>query len=433
MTPRIVPLLCLTFSLSAFAPESAHAQTMREVLNGLFVFGGGEQPLTLAGSPGAHGMHFIPSESETNGALLQFFNNSIASSLSSFPLSSTAGSETVVFVSGVPTPTSTSFGPIFAERAQTLGRGRLNAGVNVSRLRFDQVRGIPSEDVQFTFVHDNVGDTTVLGDVTVENDLLLLSLNLDIRAEVYAVYASFGLTDRLDLSVAVPVVDLQIQGTSRAAVQLSTLDSDSALHFFVGTSSDPVLEESTTGMGNATGVGDIAARLKIHVVDGEHWDLGASAELRAPTGREDDFLGTGDVNAKGLLIISGTFGDFAPHTNIGFEYRGSSIDQNELEIVAGFDHRLASWATLAVDLLGSFKVGKEKIDFPDPVTFDEPFRRTVRLTNIPDMRDDVIDGSIGLKLRTGAGLFLITNVLVPLNDGGLRSSPIPTLGLEYTL
>lgn len=51
---------------------------MREVLNGLFVFGGGEQPLTLAGAPGAHGMHFIPSESETNGASLQFFNDSIA-------------------------------------------------------------------------------------------------------------------------------------------------------------------------------------------------------------------------------------------------------------------------------------------------------------------------------------------------------------------
>ncbi len=433
MAPRVVLVLCLICAVPTFNPNSAQAQSMREVLNGLFVFGGGEQPLTLAGSPGAHGMHFIPSESETNGALLQFFNNSIASSLSSFPLSSTAGSETVVFVSGVPTPTSTSFGPIFAERAQTLGRGRLNAGVNVSRLRFDKIRGIPAEDVQFIFVHDNVGDTTVFGDVTVENDLLLLSLNLDVQAEVYALYATFGLTDWLDLSVAVPVVDLQIQGTSRAVVQPSTLESDSALHFFAGTPADPVLEESAATVGSSTGIGDIAARIKLLLADGEHWALGALAELRAPTGREDDFLGTGDMNAKGLLIISGSFGDFAPHTNIGFEYRGSSIDQNEVEIIAGFDHRLASWATLAVDLLGSFKVGDEKIAFPDPVSFDQPFRRRVRLTNIPDMRDDVIDGSIGLKLRTGAGLFLITNVLVPLNDGGLRSSPIPTLGLEYTL
>ena len=431
MLPRVLPLVCMICALSYLAPRPAGGQTMQQVLNELFVFGGGDQPLSLAGSPGAHGMHFIPSESETNQVLLQFFKNSIAASVASFPLSSTAGSETFVFVAGVPTPTSTTLGPIFAERAQTLGRGRVNAGVNVSRLRFDEIRGVGVEDLQFTFIHDNVGDTTLLGDRTVENDLLVLSLNLDIEAETYAFYATFGLTDWLDLSVAVPIVDIEIQGKSTAVVQPSTFESDSALHFFAGTPRDPVLQQNKTETGGATGIGDIAARVKVHVARSENWDLGILGEVRAPTGREEDFLGTGDINAKGLFIASARLGDFGPHANIGFEYRGSSIDQNEVEIIAGFDQGLADWATLAVDLLAAFKVGDKQIAFPEPVTFDLPFRRTVRRTNIPDIRDDVIDGSMGFKFRTGAGLVIITNVLVPLNDGGLRSSPIPTLGVEY--
>ena len=44
-----------------------------------------------------------------------------------------------------------------------------------------------------------------------------------------------------------------------------------------------------------------------------------------------------------------------------------------------------------------------------------------------------MDGSFGFKFQTGGGLIIVTNVLVPLNDGGLRSGVIPTLGLEYTM
>ena len=86
-----------------------------------------------------------------------------------------------------------------------------------------------------------------------------------------------------------------------------------------------------------------------------------------------------------------------------------------------------------MDFLSAFKVGDQELVFPQPVRFDEPFRRTLPATNIPDRNDDIIDGSIGFKFRTGSGLIIVTNVLVPLNDGGLRSSPVPTLGVEYTL
>ncbi len=57
--------------------------------------------------------------------------------------------------------------------------------------------------------------------------------------------------------------------------------------------------------------------------------------------------------------------------------------------------------------------------------------RIIERTNIPNTRDDVIDGAIGVKFRTGSGIVLVANALVALNNGGLRSRVVPTFGLEY--
>ncbi len=436
---------CLILVLPLFSPTAARAQSMQEVLNGLFVFGGGDDPLFLVGTAGqeataVHGNHFIPASSQANGLLISFFNASIGSNVASFPLSSAVASQTFKFVDGVPTPTSNSFGPIFAERAQTVGRGRLNAGLNYSRLRFSDIRGVDLNDIALTFVHQNsdfpgcdeafAADCTIYGVPSFENDVINLDLSLDIDADVFAFYATFGLTDWLDIGVAVPVVDFHIRGTSVGTVVPT---SNPPFHFFGGTQDDPILSATNQSFGSASGIGDIAGRLKALLVRADNWDLGLLGEVRAPSGREEDFLGTGEWNAKGLLIISGTFSDFSPHSNVGFEYRGSDLEQDELEVILGFDQRLSNWATLAVDFLGAFKVGDQTLTFPGDVAYEAPFTRRVSVTNIPNKRDDIIDGSLGFKFQTGGGVIIITNVLVPLNDGGLRSGPIPTVGLEYTL
>lgn len=440
---RMSACMILVLSLLPLAPASG--QTMQDVLGDLFVFGSGDDPLFLIGTAGqeataVHGSHFIPSSSETNGALLSFFTSSVALNVANFPLSSTAASQTFKFVDGVPTPTSNSFGPIFAERAQTIGRGRVNAGVNYSKLAFKRVRGVDLSDVQLVFLHQNADfegcdeifgeDCTLLGVPPLENDIITLDLNLDMNADVFAFYGTFGLTDWLDLSLALPVINFDMRGSSVATV-IPT--SDPAVHFFGGTQEDPALAAEKQTFGSATGIGDIVGRVKALIIPGENWDFGVLAEVQAPTGREEDFLGTGKWNAKGLVIISGTFSDFAPHANVGYEYRGSDLEQDVVEVIAGFDQRLASWATLAIDLLGGFRVGDQKLKFPEDVHIQAPFERTVRVTNIPDRNDDILDGSLGFKFRTGGGLIIITNVLVPLNDGGLRSGVIPTLGLEYTI
>jgi hypothetical protein len=96
----------------------------------------------------------------------------------------------------------------------------------------------------------------------------------------------------------------------------------------------------------------------------------------------------------------------------------------------GFDHLLAPWAALAADVISQLQVGDSKLIMPGIVTITKPLLRTVRTSDIPDMRDDLVNGSIGFKFTTG-GPTIITNALVPLNRGGLRANVLWTFGAEY--
>jgi len=437
--------LVLVCGLALSVPPAAHGQSMEELFDQLFVFGEGNEPLHLTGSAGVpatqlHGSHFIPDQSASNASLLDFIASSIAGNVSNFPLPSTVSSQTFKIVDGVPTPTSTSFGPILAERAQTIGKGRLNAGANYSRLNFSSIRGVSTRDIGLTFIHTNVdfegcdealgADCTDFGIPQVENDLIALTLDLRMDAEVMAFYSTFGLTDWLDMSLAIPIVNFSMRGSSLAQITPST--PEAALHFFGGTPDNPTLEARSAAIdGSTTGLGDVSLRLKARVTNNEKWNFGLLGEARAPTGRQEDFLGTGDWNLRALAIVSGELDNFSPHVNLGYQYRGSDLEQDLVEIVAGFDFLMADWVTLAVDLLGGFRMGESTLEFPEPVQIVAPFRRTVTRTNLPDLRDDVVDGSFGFKFRTGGGVLILANVLVALNDGGLRPDWAPTLGIEY--
>lgn len=416
---------------------------MRDGLNDLFVFAGGDEPLFLAGSAGneatqIHGMHFIPSESATNGALLDVFEGAISANIANFPLSATVSSQTFVFVGGVPSPTSDSYGPIFTERAQTLGRGRFDVGLNVSSIGFSSIRGTPMDDVRFTFVHQNVdfpgcddlfgGDCTEFGIPSIEHDVINLNVSLDLNARIYAFAGTFGVTDWLDLSVAVPVVKLDMVGESVASVVPT---GGQVLHFFGGTPEAPVITSTSFVDESTSGIGDVAVRGKARFMESEDLHLAALAEARLPTGRSEDFLGTGEWSGKVLFLASGRFGAFSPHLNAGYLMRSGSNLPDAFQLAAAFDQRLAEWATFSAELLSEFQVGGSTTRFPEPVTLTAPYVQHVDVTNIPNIRDDRVDGVVGFKFRTGPGIVILTSAMVALNEGGMRANVIPTFGLQF--
>jgi hypothetical protein len=434
-----------------FAPATGGAQasgTLRSKISQLFILGGGEEPLFLGGSADpnnpasiqAHGNHFVPAAVAENASLIGFIGGAIAASVGNVPIATTSGGVTFRFEGGIPVKTSLSSGPIFAERAQTLGRGRASVGIGRSAFRFTTLRGVPMDNISLIFTHENVdfagcaaangGDCALMGIPTLENEIMPFRLNLAVDVTVSTLYATYGVTDRLDVGVIVPLVSTKMHGESTA--QIIPFGPPPAVHFFGGTPSDPVLSASRMVEGSALGLGDVAVRVKLGVHDSPTSGVALLGEARFGTGSADDLLGSGAFSARGLAVISGRIESFAPHLNIGYLYHSRTAERtwnDAVLVTGGFDQLLSDRVTLAADVVSELQVGRSRLQLPGPVTYDRPYHRVIEPTTIPDQRDDLITGSFGAKLALPRGFTLVGNALVPLNRGGMRPDIIYTTGV----
>ncbi|MBI3793088.1 MAG: hypothetical protein HY275_19725 [Gemmatimonadetes bacterium] len=431
------------------ASTSLGSSGLSSLLQSLFRFGSTEVELSLPGSTGSglpgvivHGSHFIPSAVASNGSLLGFVTNFIGGAASNVPLTSAGGGTTFRFENGVPVATTISPGPIFAERAQTLGRGRAAFGVTRTQTEFNEIRGVPLKDLRLVFTHQNItnaefpgcdslfaGNCNQMGFPAYENDVIRVDLNLQIQSTVTSFFFTYGLTDFMDLSVTVPFVQTSLRGTSVA--NIDPFGGTVALHYFAGTFSQPVLQATKSVEGDASGVGDVSARLKIGLGSGPKGSMALLLDGRFATGNANDLLGSGAFAGRALAVLSARFDNFSPHLNAGYLYRAGDIQNSAVLGTIGFDHLMAPWAMIACDLLTEFQVGENKVQLPQKVNFDYPFARTMDVSNIPNTRDDIVNASFGVKLRTFDSFNTVANVLIPLNKGGLRPNLLWTLGAEY--
>src|ERR1700730_548622 len=147
---------------AALLPASLTAQSfnLRDLLTDFL-----RQGITLAPPQApfpSHETHFIGADSPQFQAVQQL-NQQIANQLSTFPLASSAGGFTYTFDPnlGVFSRTTDSFGPIYAERADTIGRGRFNLGLSYSHYTFDHMNDLSLRNggLKLVFSHiDTNGD-----------------------------------------------------------------------------------------------------------------------------------------------------------------------------------------------------------------------------------------------------------------------------------
>jgi hypothetical protein len=442
---RLLALACVA-SLVASSPSSA--QHLRDRFSDLFIFGPGQDPLFLAGSGDpnnpaslqAHGLHFIPASNAENASLIAFISDALGASVANIPIGSTSGGETFRFEGGAPVRTSTSAGPIFAERAQTLGRGRVLAGISRTGFRFATLRGVDMHNIGLTFTHQNVdfpgcdaqfgGDCSLLGVPVLENDVMNFRLSIDLNVQVTSLYVTYGVTDRFDFGLVVPIVQANFQGESDAEIE--PFGGPTAAHFFAGTTDNPVLTAHRQSLGSAAGLGDVALRLKVNLRDTPNASFAFLVDGRFPTGSEEDLLGSGKFAGRAVAIFNSRIGDFSPHLNAGYLHHAGTQQNDAVLGTVGFDDRMAENVTLAADLVTELQVGDSKLHLPAPVNYEAPFRRTVIPTNIPEIRDDIVNGSFGFKITPARNTTAVLNALFPLNRGGLRANLVYTAGIEYT-
>ncbi|HEY7029658.1 MAG TPA: hypothetical protein VH438_18725 [Gemmatimonadales bacterium] len=430
--------------VSGLATFPLHAQShmssgggLRDLIPELFQFGDCGEPLCLNSNVNAatgHGSHYIGSTVQGTDNLIGFLSGAIAAAVSSFPVSTATSAVTFRFEGGRPVREIRSAGPIFGERVQTLGKGRLLLGVNLTAISFNSVRGVPLDNVTFNFTHQNTSrgsffpQDSALGSPAFENDVIAVNTSINFNLQTALVFLTYGLSDRIDLGVELPLVHSDLNGGSIAHV---TPFTNPTPHFF-GTSANPSLLAGSSIDGSATGIGDVGARLKVNLGGSDRGAFGILVDGRFPTGNEDDFQGSGEYAVRGLGIVSGRFGNFSPHLNAGYLWRSGKSLTDAVLATAGFDQLMAPWATLAVDLITQWQVGTNPLVLPGTVTFTTPYLRHVQPTNIPDRDDDLIDGSVGFKFLIGNQLILVTNALVPLNSGGMRANWAGTIGIERT-
>ena len=127
----------LALASSAFAQGS-----LSEILPRLLSESVTMPSTTWARVPGnPHEGHFLPAAAQLTAPYA--LNGALVTQLSTFPLGSSSGGFTYSTdaKTGIPQRNSTNFGPAFAERALTNGKGRWSAGFSFQHVEFDRFEG----------------------------------------------------------------------------------------------------------------------------------------------------------------------------------------------------------------------------------------------------------------------------------------------------
>ena len=165
-----------------------------------------------------------------------------------FPTGTSAGGFTWTFddTLRVPVRRNRSFGPMFAERPFTTGKGKLNVGAAFQHTTFSSVGGRSLTDLEWSIAYDD--------GCCIDRRTSSLSVQLD-RTIVSATY---GLHNKIDLAAIVPFGTARVTGFS----SLYGLESGVEGTF------------RTDRNGSSSGIGDILVRTKVALLASDGFDVG---------------------------------------------------------------------------------------------------------------------------------------------------------------
>jgi hypothetical protein len=468
---RKATTISLAVWLLAVLPTEAPAQNLAGVVKHLF------DVSTINAPSGTvnHASHFFLGGENLTLTTRQL-NVAIAAQLATFPLASSSGGFTFAQNDrGEIVPTSTTFGPSFAERGVTIGRNQFNFGFTFQRTEYDSFEGLAldSGELQFVRQHNNccpptnnnpAAETDFAPDF--ERDLLVSRLRATIENRTTAFFANYGVTDRFDLGLAVPIVTVDLDATVDAQILRTATAATPTVHSFDGQGSALA---SFSNAGSATGVGDILVRAKYNLYRTPTAAFAAALDLRLPTGDKDDLLGTGATQTQVFFIGSGEYGTFSPHVNFGYTFSNGetsaeaasvesadvtqlalpvAVDSDPLDLSVpdeinytfGFNVAVVPRVTVGFDVRGRTlrdvpRFGLQNTTYVNrgpgtlpsaSVTVDDEVSIESTSGNLNQLL-----GVVGGKINLGGTFLLNLTLLFPMNDDGLKPKPTPVIGFDY--
>jgi len=360
------------------------------------------------------------------------FGVALTSQLAAVPLPSPASGFTYEFDSdlGVFQRTSQSFGPILAERAETIGGGRFTFGFTYQNFTFDTIEGLDIDTIPAVFTHDSA---ELRGG---REDVVSTVNSVDARVNQFTAFISYGLTDRLDLSLAIPMVSTDLTVISNATVRrIGTVDPE--IHFFRDVEDTVGDRRTFTAFGSASGIGDLTLRLKGRMAG----SMAVGLDVRVPTGDEENLLGVGAAGIRPFIVLSRSSRAFSPHINAGYLWNGSSVLAgnpatgeaadlpDQVTYIVGADFGVSQRFTFVLDVIGTYLIDAPRLNQSTFHALDG--RTTFPTVSFTEESYNLLSGAVGFKLNVVESLLVDVNLLFNLDNNGLRDKITPLVGFEY--
>ena len=296
---------------------------------------------------------------------------------------------------------SESFGPLFVERSLTAGTLWPAFGATYQETHFNRIDGRPLSDG--TLVATAARLTGAADPFDVE------TVALRLRTRTLTLSANVGVSDRVDISAALPIVRLTMSGE-----RVDTLR---------GT---PFLQ--ATASVDASGVGDLVLRAKYNALRRGGTGMAIGAEAHLPTGDEENLLGAGEFSLRPRLIGSVERGGVSVHSELGYSFGGLSraLDYAAAVSVAASDRVTFIGEMLGRRLESGGRIVETVASHPTLVGVE-----TIRLTGVPEATYRALAvGSV--KWNVTQTWLLSASVLRPMTTAGLTARVIPSVGVEYS-
>ncbi len=244
--------------------------------------------------------------------------------VSTAPLGTSTGGFTFTYDNQLGTfvRSSRSFGPLFAERSLTAGKGKFSAGSSWLHTKYRSLGGMSLGN----------GDLrTLRNGHSPLNPTSYNTLRMSLTSDTVVTFASIGITNNLDIGIAVPLVRISMDADV-AAFTSSGLDLTAGNH--------GIIPRSAT-----SGVGDVAILGNNHFWHKDEGGLAGQIEVRLPTGDTNNLRGLG-VTRTHVSGIWSKGGAVAPHVNVGYEVWSKSVDiapsrdvfaKNQIRYAAGVE------------------------------------------------------------------------------------------------
>lgn len=390
---RLLTLVLSAVTLAATAQPAA-AQSMTDVLSFL---------LTNRSIPTGDFIRDDQAAAATRDAISAF----LVAELGTLPSSSSSSGFTYRLDPelGVSVRSSDSFGPLFTERSLTAGAGQLSIGLSYQYADFFTVDGRNLRDDTLVATASALRVGTEVAEVF---DIETLTLRLATRA--VTIQGNLGVTDRLDIGLALPLITVDLAGE-----RIDTYRG--------------VRTTQASAEGSSSGLGDAIVRAKYNLIRRGAAGFALGGEARLPTGSKQSLRGTGDLTLTPRAIISLEHEPVAVHGTFGYVYGGAS---EEFDYSGAATYAVTPRLTVVGEAAGRRLQSIGRLTY---VTSAHPRLagvQTVRLTSTDQATTRVV-AMAGVRWNLHSTWLLSASVLRSMTDVGLNARWIPTITLDHSL